>query len=211
MSLFGRWREYHQQYGAIGLTLHLIERMLRPIWERSGIILMVLTEPQQPVNAKIPIDIRELTPAEALATTLATPDWSHRWDRGEVCYGAWTNGVCVHYSWVSRRPTVIGEIHRIIEIGPDQAYVYDCFTSARYRGQGIYPAVLSTLAIRLLNDDCSEVWIVAEEENHSSIRGLKRAGFKVSGHVHHTRLFTWESVETRPIGETPLPKLLQPK
>lgn len=66
------------------------------------------------------------------------------------------------------------------EIGP-------CFTYPEYRGQGYYPAMLRYI--------CSSVgyektvfYMIVDENNASSIKGIEKAGFKRCGSVEITRL-----------------------
>ena len=61
-----------------------------------------------------------------------------------------------------------------LEIGP-------CFTCKEYRGRGIYPRVLKKIISSGLND--SNFFMIVEESNLSSIKGVKKVGFKECGHV----------------------------
>lgn len=56
-----------------------------------------------------------------------------------------------------------------VEIGP-------CITNAKWRGKGIYPAVLQSIVARELKVGASAFMII-DNNNISSISGVKKAGF----------------------------------
>lgn len=194
MGALKRWQEYVRQYGTAGLVRYLLARVVRPVWERSSAQLLVMTAPTQPqaVKAKVPIEVVRLT-APRTGLEVGGLDWADRWARGEVCYSAWLDGACVHYSWVSRQDSYLAEVHESLQIGPDEAYIYDCFTDGRHRGQAIFPAVLSTLASDLFGQGVQRIWIAVEEENRSSTRAILRAGFVPAAELHYRRLLVWAS------------------
>lgn len=66
------------------------------------------------------------------------------------------------------------------EIGP-------CRTAREYRGQGIYPKVLSYITSSFGNDGTT-FYMIVKENNLSSIKGIEKAGFKRCGTVKKTKL-----------------------
>jgi len=66
------------------------------------------------------------------------------------------------------------------EIGP-------CFTSPKYRGKGIYPAVLRYIC-RNFGTEKSVFYMIVDESNQPSIRGIEKAGFVKCGTVRTTKL-----------------------
>lgn len=188
MGLVTRWREYARQYGFGGLVRHLAARAVRPLWETSSVLLLTLEPPAPALSAKAPIQMGVLTPEKALQAGLSRPDWTSRWQQGDTCYGAWLDGVCVHHSWVRTGDSVIGEIHALLQLAADEAYIYDCFTSANVRGLGIFPAVLSHIAREQLSGGMSRLWIAVEAANLSSLRAIQRAGFRLAGELTYRRI-----------------------
>jgi len=53
----------------------------------------------------------------------------------------------------------------------------DCYTNKQYRGQSIYPQVINKIALETLKQGIQEVFIVVNQENISSIKGIEKAGF----------------------------------
>lgn len=60
-------------------------------------------------------------------------------------------------------------------------YIGPCFTDEKYRGQGIYGAVL--LKIIEDNPDANNFYMIIHQENISSQRGASRVGFEVIGKI----------------------------
>ena len=65
------------------------------------------------------------------------------------------------------------------EIGP-------CYTYPKYRGKGIYPLVLQFVCKHLQNEK-SDFYMIVDENNLSSIRGIEKAGFEKCGLVKVTK------------------------
>lgn len=59
-----------------------------------------------------------------------------------------------------------------------------CYTSSERRGEGIYPYVLNYIVSTY---DADYFYMVVSEENKSSYKGVKNAGFVECGTVHITR------------------------
>lgn len=66
------------------------------------------------------------------------------------------------------------------EIGP-------CFTLPKYRGKGIYPAVLRYIC-KNIGSEKSVFYMIVDESNQPSIKGIEKAGFVRCGTVRTTKL-----------------------
>ena len=75
------------------------------------------------------------------------------------------------------------------EIGP-------CFTYPQYRGKGIYPAVLQSICNDLGNDN-TIFYMIVDEDNTASIKGIEKAGFKKFGIVKITKFTKRYLLETK--------------
>ncbi|WP_460219688.1 GNAT family N-acetyltransferase [Psychroserpens sp. MEBiC05023] len=53
----------------------------------------------------------------------------------------------------------------------------DCFTHKAYRGQSIYPYVINSIASENLSKGLKEIFIIVNQKNISSIKGIEKAGF----------------------------------
>lgn len=66
-----------------------------------------------------------------------------------------------------------------LEIGP-------CYTYPAFRGNGIYPKVLSEICRRRGNNT-SSFYMIVDETNLPSIKGIEKAGFVRCGSVHKSK------------------------
>lgn len=66
-----------------------------------------------------------------------------------------------------------------LEIGP-------CYTYPAFRGKGIYPKVLSEICRRRGNDT-SSFYMIVDETNLPSIKGIEKAGSVRCGSVHKSK------------------------
>lgn len=66
-----------------------------------------------------------------------------------------------------------------LEIGP--CYIYPAF-----RGKGIYPKVLSEICRR--SNDTSSFYMIVDETNLPSIKGIEKAGFVRCGSVQKSKI-----------------------
>ena len=79
------------------------------------------------------------------------------------------------------------------EIGP-------CVTKDEYRGQGIYPRVLNYITSSF-GEDGAVFYMIVEENNTSSIKGIEKAGFEKCGVVQKSRFLKKYYVEEENVNE----------
>ncbi|KAB1155777.1 hypothetical protein [Flavobacterium luteum] len=66
----------------------------------------------------------------------------------------------------------------------------DCKTIQEFRGKSIYPFVINHIAKdQILNHNKNEVFIIVNTNNHSSIIGIEKAGFKLHIKIKAKRFF----------------------
>ncbi|MGE5334129.1 MAG: GNAT family N-acetyltransferase [Nitrososphaerota archaeon] len=146
-----------------------------------------------PVIPVIEATLAEAHPemADALAVAMGLLDSTavrQRFSRGRRCFAAWVDGAIAAYGWVSRGVESIGELERTFHMSPDEAYIWDCATLPRYRGQHLYSALLTYLTATLCHDGFQRLWIGASLSNTPSIRGFATAGFQPVLRLTYRRL-----------------------
>lgn len=62
----------------------------------------------------------------------------------------------------------------------------DCLTDDRYRGRGIYPAVIRYIGAKFSKE--REVYVLVAPDNHASIRGIEKASFHLVGRIRCVRV-----------------------
>jgi len=92
---------------------------------------------------------------------------------GKRRYSIEENGVTVHSSFLFNKLNILRLLQKE---GPA---IGDCFTNPIYRGKSIYPFMISHISKELLVENKSkEVFIIVNNGNISSIRGIEKTGFK---------------------------------
>jgi RimJ/RimL family protein N-acetyltransferase len=146
--------------------------------------LLNLTEAALPeVAARVPVTFQrarsEDTAELAQAMGLDDPDEIlRRFAAGKWCYIGRVDGRLATYGWVTFDEEEIGELGLSIRLQPGEAYIWDCGTPPAYRGQRLYPALLSSIITGLRAMGLRRVWIGADADNVASQRGMELAGFR---------------------------------
>jgi RimJ/RimL family protein N-acetyltransferase len=145
--------------------------------------LLNLTENAPPaVAARVPVafqragseDTAEL--AQAMGLNDAA-EIQRRFAAGKWCYIGRVDGRLATYGWVTFDEEEIGELGLSIRLQPGEAYIWDCGTPPTYRGQRLYPALLSYILAELRKPGLHRVWIGADADNVASQRGMELVGF----------------------------------
>lgn len=89
--------------------------------------------------------------------------------RGELVHTSYVVPACVKFPFMDKQS---------LEIGP-------CYTYPEFRGKGIYPRVLIEICKKHM--DASAIYMIVDETNLSSIRGIEKAGFVKCGAVYRSR------------------------
>lgn len=88
----------------------------------------------------------------------------------DILHTSYVIPACAKFSFMDRND---------LEIGP-------CYTYPTFRGKGIYPKVLSEICRRRANDTLS-FYMIVDETNFSSIKGIEKAGFVRCGSVQKSK------------------------
>lgn len=95
----------------------------------------------------------------------------------------------VAYLFVTTTRSQVCEIDDTLLVGSNEVYLYDAFTSADYRGNRIFPALISNAASFFKERSYSYALIFVTSSNINSIRGVKRAGFSCYQIIHFYNFF----------------------
>ena len=138
---------------------------------------------------------KEIGPASAdpLAEAMGVTDCrtiTMRFANRRRCFSAWVEDRIVAYGWVSQTSECIGEQERVIQIQPREAYIWDCASLEKFRGRGLYSALLSYMIAALRDEGVRRIWIGSSLTNKPSRRGFSNAGFQPALTVVFARLFS---------------------
>lgn len=100
---------------------------------------------------------------------------------GGMLFCVIVNKAIAHQSWV----TTCSD-NRIDPVSPfikydRAAYIGRCETASNFRGKGLYPQVLLAICGVLAEKGVEEALLTVLPDNHSSISGIKKAGFREKG------------------------------
>lgn len=152
--------------------------------------LLKLTEASPPmVEARVPATFQRAGPEgmAELGQAMGLSDGSdtgnadeiaRRFAAGKWCYTGRVDGSLATYGWVTFDKEEIGELGLSIRLRPGEAYIWDCGTPPAYRGQRLYPALLSYICAELRALGLRRLWIGADADNVASQRGMELAGFR---------------------------------
>ncbi len=92
-------------------------------------------------------------------------------EKGEVMHSSYVVPRCFKFPFLKKGDYIIGP----------------CFTQPEFRGQGIYPKVLSKILAQMGNEQ-TVFYMSVDENNTPSVRGIEKAGFKRCGSVEKSRI-----------------------
>jgi GNAT superfamily N-acetyltransferase len=132
---------------------------------------------------RIPTNFMRLGPemAQELAQAMELDDPAvilQRFAAGRHCYAARIAHQLVTYGWVTFDEESIGELGLSIRLEAGDAYIWDCATLPAYRGQRLYPALLTYMLHELHAQGVQRVWIGTDRDNVASQIGIAAAGFQ---------------------------------
>ena len=143
-----------------------------------------------PVGPKIqvPVTFMRVGPDAAweLAQAMDLADETivlQRFDAGRHCYVGRIEGRLVTYGWVTFDEEHIGELGLSIRLKVGEAYIWNCATLPAYRGQRLYPALLTHIVRELHHQGLRRIWIGTDADNLPSQSGIILAGFQPVGDI----------------------------
>jgi GNAT superfamily N-acetyltransferase len=137
---------------------------------------------------QVPVTFTRAGPevAQELAQAMDLDDQAtvlQRFEDERHCYIGRIEGRLVTYGWVTFDKEDIGELGLRIRLKAGEAYTWNCFTLPAYRGQRLYPALLSHIVSELHNQGLHRIWIGTDTDNLPSQSGIVLAGFQPIGDI----------------------------
>lgn len=118
--------------------------------------------------------------------------FSKRFNRGDRCFVAFSEGVPCHFSWVRMLGVMaISSANKSFSLDTNQSWIFDCRTNESYRGLSIYPQVISRISNDLLENGMTSVMIDATKDNSASVNGILKAGFIPVKQIWRWASFIW--------------------
>lgn len=159
-------------------TAYYLKKLIRMIFTREVIIIFWHKFNKVPVHPALIRTVDNANVADVL--DFQSQDYLKIFEQflknGDKGYYAYLDGKCVHRSWVQYNEQIVyPHWSYTMKLMSNQSFIHYCETAPCARGLGIYPAVLH----RIIGDfsDKYQVLMSINENNHSSIKGAKKAGF----------------------------------
>jgi GNAT superfamily N-acetyltransferase len=99
-----------------------------------------------------------------------------RMANAHVAFVAYINNEPAAFGWMARGRALIGELNHEMKLPIGNRYLWNFRTMEAFRGLGVYPALLQYI-IQWEEAKANRFWIIHAPENHSSLKGIKKAGF----------------------------------
>ena len=110
-------------------------------------------------------------------STLNTEVSKNRFRKGDFCCVSIYNNEIVSYCWIAIQRAYIGEIDKNIHMKSNEIYMYDAFTKPEFRGNNLFPSILTTILDFGRQKGYQKGLIFTLSSNNSSITAIKKAGF----------------------------------
>ena len=143
---------------------------------------------EQGLWAHVKAEKGRLEELDAIASDLARPPWEfmcHRCDGVSDFFMVKNGGVVQHISWIYYRR----DPNRTVRLGKGDAEVKYALTLPAFRGKGLYPATLNSIASFLARQSFSRLFVSVHHHNSSSISGIEKAGFRRVGETRLRKMF----------------------
>lgn len=112
-----------------------------------------------------------------------------RLENGDICCCAIYNDEIVSYCWVAKHKAYIGEIGKEISLKEKEIYLYDAFTQPEFRGNNLFPKILTSILNYGKLKGYQKALIFALSSNNSSVVAIKKAGFEIFQSVHFLYIY----------------------
>jgi len=111
-----------------------------------------------------------------------------RVNKGDRIFVALYQSKPVAYLFVATTSTRVSEIDDTLRVNSKEVYIYDAFTYSEFRGNKIFPTLITSVArfFRDLSYSCVLIFVACS--NLSSIKGIERAGFDCYQVIHFYNL-----------------------
>ncbi|MGH2345210.1 MAG: GNAT family N-acetyltransferase, partial [Chloroflexota bacterium] len=125
----------------------------------------------------------DLTPAreESLADAMriAVGEVRRREADAGTAFLALTDNQIAGYGWVLHGMFRVPELLLEAPLPANHVYIWDCLTLPRYRGRGVFPALLRHMVDELRGQGVRQAWAATAPGNTASMRAFAKANFRL--------------------------------
>lgn len=131
------------------------------------------------------LHIEECTDIPLLAqlANITVDDVIKRLANDHLAFVAYLHNTPAAFGWMAGGKAMIGELNHELVLPIGHRYLWNFRTLEPFRGLGIYPALLQYIT-RYEKEKASRFWIIHAPENRSSLKGIRKAGFRYVGALY---------------------------
>lgn len=190
-------------------------KVLTKVFRRAIFTVRPLDVPIPPLHSCLPVSITTLSSADLAEYLRFYPlaglsELQRRLSQGHRCYASWYQGQIVDVTWIAAGRAYIDYLDRDILLHPQDAYLYDSFTSPAFRGRGLYAAKLAYISHRCKEEGYSRTVAVYAMENKAVYKMLARLNTQYVGTYYRLKIGPWQMVWRSGHSDAALPTLVKP-
>jgi ribosomal protein S18 acetylase RimI-like enzyme len=143
--------------------------------------------PLTPLGRESRLVVRRETNAAVMARLQgrSVEEMERRLAAGHRAYVASWEDAPAAWGWSATRIAEIGELRTTFEVPVGERYLWNFVTLPTHRGLGIYPRLLRAM-MEVEGAEAERFWIAFAPENHTSARGIEKAGFTLVAELSFT-------------------------
>lgn len=103
--------------------------------------------------------------------------------KGDRCFGVIDGDNLAHYSWYSATPTIVLDDLKF-HFSKDKVYMFNAYTSHKYRGKKLYPLAVTQAVKNYINHGFVGALTIIAANNFSSISAVEQIGFSAIGRFY---------------------------
>lgn len=128
-------------------------------------------------------DLDHACPSEVLYRIKGeAKDWMRRWQRGDLCYVAYSNAEPIAYLWICHGEWRLKDEDEGRALPQRSAFLYDAITRERWRNQGVYQALISRSVDELISRDYESLYLIVNDRDLPARRVPEKVGFQYAEH-----------------------------
>jgi RimJ/RimL family protein N-acetyltransferase len=150
------------------------------------------------------VNIEIGTPDDVPGLTQLLPRWParifhNRLSQGDVFFIAQVHNQIIHQVWLSFRDKWVPFLDKRIVLREGEAYLYQSYTAAEFRGNNILPATTSKVLRYLKAQGYKRLFFMVDLKAHRSARAYERISTAEKGTViSYWRILGWRSYRYAP-------------
>jgi ribosomal protein S18 acetylase RimI-like enzyme len=166
------------------------------VYRRMVLFERPLSDPIPSAAATIPVEVSLLEPSEvdeyaAFHPSLDAAQVRDRLNHGGKCFISRHEGSIVNACWTAEGSVLIDYLGCSIQLAHDEVYVYNNYTSPRFRGCNVSIARAAVMLRHFRELGYRRLIAVVVPENKAAFRSPDKAGYRRMGLIGYIKIGPW--------------------